>query len=249
MRMYVLSGPKVEIPWTSLTIVRHLGEMLKVPVNMYLIQGDDANVLVDTGVRSEAVDNPSGIGEAAKAAKVYMRREDYVVDQLSMLGLRPADVDYVVLTHMHWDHAGGLREFRESEVLVQYDEYRYALYPDSFYRWGYIKEDFEGVRVKTISGIHYLLEGKVIVFPTPGHTPGHQSVMVRLNSGNYVITGDALNLMENLDEGVFPWIQWNLPSMLKSVELFKALQRFEKATLLPSHDPFVELKRPPHFYS
>src|SRR5438876_398652 len=106
----------------------------------------------------------------------------------------------VVNTHLHFDHCGNNRLFPNSKFLVQIDEIRYAYYPDRFMRVSYLRDffDVEGdylpVRGK------YEIEDGVQILPTPGHTIGHQSLVVRWKNRNLVYAGDAAPLAENIEK-------------------------------------------------
>ena len=106
---------------------------------------------------------------------------DLLVHRLDALGLRPSDVDLVVLSHLHYDHAGGAELFAKSELVVQRDEYAAAHYPAPFFASFYYRKNFDlpGYRWRLLDGDTELAPG-LTVLRSDGHTPGHQSLLVGL---------------------------------------------------------------------
>jgi N-acyl homoserine lactone hydrolase len=146
------------------------------PVYAFLVRHPDGHVLVDTGVS----DHPA-------IERVYRPERRPLADTLAALDLRPADVVAVINTHLHFDHAGENRLFPETPIFVQAPEYeaargpRYTV-PDAV--------DFPGARFELVNGEAEVLPGITLV-PTPGHTPGHQSVLIESEEGRVLIAGQA----------------------------------------------------------
>lgn len=153
---------------------------------------------------------------------------------LKRLGVRPDEVDVVLSTHLHWDHAGGFTTrrgdgsyaitFPRAKHFIQQAELDFALHPDPRSRAGYNLEDFEPVEkaglVEIVDGECEILPG-VVLRPTGGHTPGHQLVLFRAGDLACVLAGDLLPTQAHLP------ITWNLASDL---DVLRVLE--EKARLL-----------------
>ena len=139
----------------------------------------------------------------------------------------------VVNTHLHFDHCGNNRMFENSKFLVQTDEIRYAYFPDRFMRVSYLREffDVEGdylpVRGK------YEIEDGVQVLPTPGHTIGHQSFVVKWKNRNVVYAGDAAPLAENIEKRNITGMIYDSALGVQSIDL---LRRIENPLYIYSHD-------------
>ncbi len=141
------------------------------------------------------------------------------------------------VTHLHWDHTGSLRFFTHCPIVIQKVEYRFAFHPDSFVAAQYMQNHLS-------SSLNYrLLEGDQIILPgisvvkTPGHTPGHQSVVVRLVSGaSYIIPGDTILLKENLTLKIPSSNTWNPQQALDSIYRLEHLSHLLDAEIIPSHD-------------
>lgn len=189
-------------------------------------------VLVDTGF-GEDVARRRGIG--------YRRRP---VDALAALGVRPDDVTDVILTHLHFDHAGGLRDFPRARIHVQRADV--AFYTGPAMRFplcaGAVEKDDlaalaeadEQGRVHLLDGDGPLLDG-VTVHNVGGHTPGSQIVEVTAPRGRVVLASDVAHLYDNLERRVpFPVLH-DLPSCCEAFETVDRLAA-EGAVVVPGHD-------------
>ncbi len=175
------------------------GVQTHIPVVGYLaVTGQGRRIVIDTGVHRSHVEDPDRTWRGTEAAgqlKAVMRIEDTVDYQLARLGLRGADITDVINTHLHFDHAGNNDAFPNATFHVQRAHFDAALdnpsFPNQYWR-------LPGLNYSLLRGETDLEDG-VSVFPTPGHAPGHQSVSVRLGSGQTVILcGDAIYEEDNL---------------------------------------------------
>ncbi|HUY61756.1 MAG TPA: N-acyl homoserine lactonase family protein [Candidatus Dormibacteraeota bacterium] len=148
------------------------------PVHGFVIRHPLGAILVDTGVGDPAA------REFVREWRPVARR---VADALAPLGLAPVDVRWVINTHLHWDHCGQNAVFAHAPFVVQRREYETAATRD-----GVIMEWFEvsGARFELVDGVAEVVAG-VRVVPTPGHTIGHQAVVVATDVGDLVLAGDA----------------------------------------------------------
>jgi N-acyl homoserine lactone hydrolase len=177
------------------------------PVWSALIRTPEGNILFDTGLHPVHVGNPYATfgkprpDREAVAMRVAMEADDAIVSRLAGIGLRPDDVAIVVNSHLHFDHAGNNGAFPRATFVVQADHLAFAKG----------KPDFPGVywdiaelRYLPVVGRTRVAKG-VEVVPTPGHAPGHQSLVVDLaETGRVVLTGDAAFMRENIDRGRIP---------------------------------------------
>jgi N-acyl homoserine lactone hydrolase len=209
-------------------------ERVQIPVACYLIKTGDTAILFDTGVSPRAV---PGLIRSDPLAR--FGEEDRLVQRLKGLGLAPGDVDVVVLSHLHYDHAGAVDLVDRAELVVQKDEYAYAHYPDAFFASFYYRKnfDFPDRRWRLIEGDAELAPG-ITVLRSEGHTPGHQSLLVELPAtGPVIITGDACYWQEHFDAERVPGVVWNPTLALHSIKRLKTLARVVGARVFPSHDP------------
>ncbi len=215
------------------TYLKNAGTQIEVPLLAFYIRANGHHILVDTGGHDPA---------QGQLHPPYNRdpAQDLVA-RLAALGVQPDDIDILILTHLHWDHASNLHLFPRARLLVQREELRYAVAPLAPHRWAY--ESIPPIplaadRYEIIQGDKEIVPG-VSVHLTPGHTPGFQGVAVRAAGAAYYIAGDTVPLMELWEAkekyGVPHW-----PGTIH-VDLeayFESLQRIEDLgdVVLPGHD-------------
>src|SRR4029453_18598935 len=136
--LYALQNGFMGFERSGLFYGERSAEPYQIPTTCYVVRTADAVVLFDTGVSPRAVPGLLRTDPLARFAD-----EDLLVHRLDRLGPEPADVDLVVLSHLHFDHAGGAFLFQDSELVAQKDEYGYAQYPAAFFAGFYYKKNFD----------------------------------------------------------------------------------------------------------
>lgn len=173
-----------------------LGQMVEIPATAWYITDGRRRVMVDTGMCATALASWHHHGS-------WQGPGEAVHEQLAAIGVDPRDIDCVVLTHLHWDHCHNLDRFPGARLVVSEQEYDFARDPIPPYYKSYehvtlgITAPFVGRRFELLRGEGEILPG-LRVFPTPGHSPGHQSVAVATSGGVHVIAGDAVFAYDNL---------------------------------------------------
>lgn len=231
------------------------GTIVTFPVLAFLIKHPRGNVLVDTGihlgVREDAVKQ---WGPAYAALNPTVGPDEDIVSQLAKLGMTTDDIDIVVNTHLHLDHAGCNSWFPKARFLVQKDELRFAFWPDKHLAGPYLRADFDHpLNYEMIEGDYDIFEdGTIKLFRTPGHSVGHQSVIVRLKKdGPIVIAGDSCNMMDNLNGLVPPGTTSSSIDGLNALLKLRHLRDDMGAFIIPEHDPdfwATEVKHSPEYY-
>lgn len=204
------------------------------PVPAYLVEVGEERILVDTGINPDAALDAARHYEGAESIGYFgLEQEVSVAEQVDFDSLTK-----VVLTHLHFDHAGGSALLPSSlPVYVQRREWEGGADPEAVARNFFLPRDYEGLagQVVLVDGDHDLLgDGSVELLFTPGHTPGHQSVRV----GDLVIGGDVTHFAAGLDDHRLPIFGDDLEVQLASAERLKAL-RDAGAEVRPGHDPDV----------
>jgi N-acyl homoserine lactone hydrolase len=191
----------------------YFGQTYLAPVRPLLVRTDEGNLLIDTG-----------IGELPEKLQKYypVHRDSSLQDSLAAEGLGPADISTIINTHLHFDHAGNNRLFPNAQIIVQRKELDFARNPPKFLRGGYIRDFFETPNIRTIDGPNDLQPG-IKVLPTPGHTAGHQSVIIEVGPIRYVYTGDVSPVRENWETGIPVGILLDPMAATESLERCKAL--------------------------
>jgi N-acyl homoserine lactone hydrolase len=226
------------------------GTPISLPVPAYLLRLDDGkNVLVDTGMSRLHIEDPAATWRGTEMVDVLvpvMAGEDNLQGRLRELDLRPADIDYVINTHLHFDHAGNNDLFENATFFVQREHYDVAKGNPSFPNQYW---NLPTLRYELLDGESELFPG-VEVLLTPGHAPAHQSVMVRLpESGNFVVCGDAVYTQANYDHDSWGG-QADPETARESALKLQKIAQEESATLLFGHDPeqAKQFHRSPHSY-
>src|SRR6266849_2915296 len=155
-----------------------------------------------------------------------------LVAQLEQLGVKPADVTHVAVSHTHGDHVGNIALFPASTVWIQGAEYDWAMAGPS-------KPAFASTQtIKKLAGDHDVFsDGSVTIVSTPGHTPGHQSLLVKLpKTGWLLLSGDAVHFQDNWTHKRVPSMNFNRDQTLASLQRIATLLEERKAQLWINHD-------------
>jgi N-acyl homoserine lactone hydrolase len=196
-----------------------------------LIRTPEGNVLFDTGLHPVHIARPEATFGPSPTMHVKMADEDAVVARLASIGVRPDDIAVVVNSHLHFDHAGNNGAFPRATFIVQTDHMAFAKGKPNFpgVYW-----DIAGLSYLPASGRTRVARG-VEVVPTPGHAPGHQSLVLDLpETGRVVLCGDAAFSRENLERGETPAPDQD--SARASLALIRSLANDDLDRCFVSHD-------------
>ncbi|MBO9499257.1 MAG: N-acyl homoserine lactonase family protein [Novosphingobium sp.] len=213
---------------------------ITIPVTAYLIDHPKGLALFDSGLGARyarPANTPiDGIVDLAEGETIDCR--------LRAIGVDPADVRWIVASHLHVDHAGGNAYFPNATVIVQKAEYCHA-FGEAEGDPVYDRADYDtGQPFLRIEGEHDLFgDGAVVVFPTPGHTPGHQSAKIRIEGAEVVLAGDCCSLRRSLEDLRLPEHCHDAGLFLSSLRRLAQMKRCG-ALVIPSHDPEVWAKVP-----
>lgn len=237
MEMYILPLGDCQCAYEVVAPGVADGQRIAIPVPGYLLRMDDGkNVLIDTGMSRVHIKDPDATWRGTSMVDLLvpdMEEEDNLGHRLSELDLRPADIDYVINTHLHFDHAGNNDMFPSATFFVQREHHDAAVgnerFPNQYWNLPHLRYELLDGEMELFPGIEVIL--------TPGHAPAHQSVMVRLaDSGNMVVCGDAVYLQANYDED--SWGGQADPEVARqSAMKLKDIAERENAVLLYGHDP------------
>ncbi|TMJ96531.1 MAG: N-acyl homoserine lactonase family protein [Actinobacteria bacterium] len=209
------------------------------PYFLYVITHPSGTLLFDSGAHPQlAVDPESRLGDAAADFAVQLGPDDHVERRLAAIGLRPDNVDLVVQSHLHFDHAGGLEWLKHAPVLVQREELAFALDPPVYQDAIYVRSDYDiGLNWQELAGDHDVFgDERVLVISTPGHTKGHQSLLVRLDGQTVFLLADAAYLLGKMRSRSLPGVLWSPDAMIASWERIEQIEHSEKAHLMTTHE-------------
>jgi N-acyl homoserine lactone hydrolase len=237
MKMHMLSGGRLRMRRSTYFPDAAESEMIELPVSCALLRHAQGNVLFDTGCHpSIAGDAEARWGGLAKILTPIMAREDNVLNGLRSIGFAPDDIDVVVCSHLHTDHCGCNAFFSRATVIVHAQEIELARTDDG--KRGYFSADWDlQMDMKVISGqIDVMGDGRIVLVPLPGHTPGLVGALVGLDrSGRFLLASDALSVRENLDRDVIPRNTRDAELCARSFDEIRRLER-SGYTVICGHD-------------
>jgi N-acyl homoserine lactone hydrolase len=226
----------------------------RVPIPAFLVDHPGAGpILVDTGLHASVATNPrDNLGRAA--ARMYdiaMRPEQAIPAQLEALGVDAHGVRAVVMTHLHYDHASGVAQFPQATFVVSRAEWEAASSGgtlqgyrsrqfDHAFDWRTI--DYEHADVDSFASfgrsVDLLGDGSIRLVFTPGHSVGHQSVILRLAGGELLLTADAAYRRRTIDSDELPLFVADEHLYRRSLaEIRRYVQQTPNAVVICGHDP------------
>jgi N-acyl homoserine lactone hydrolase len=237
-RIYLLDGGLAFAPDKSMySPGLFVGETVALSCNAYLIRRAGEWILWDTGI-SDAIFNEIGGKIIAHGIRAVVSRP--IEDQLAEIGVTPKEIVRVILSHGHFDHAGNCSLFPHAKWYLQQAEYD-AMFSANFADYGYIPDFYDTLRERELEQVRGDLDlfrdQSVRLLATPGHTPGHMSLLVRLpTAGSIILTADAAHFRFNLEHCLVPKINSNIADSLTSMERLNEVARAERAQLWFNHD-------------
>lgn len=205
--------------------------------NCYLIQHGQDWMLWDTGLADALAANPEGVGGPMG---MRMRRSRTLASQLAALGVAPEQIKHLAFSHTHADHVGNAHLFTQATLYMQRAEYDAAFGPEPA-RYGFnpaLYGKLRDARLLKLDGDKDVFgDGSVVILATPGHTPGHQSLLLRLpKAGSVILSGDLAHFHENFEQRRVPRFNFSREQTLSSMERVAQLMRSEGARLWINHD-------------
>ena len=248
----VRRGVRLEMPRALLS--RSKREWLPEPA--FLVEHPGAGpVLIDTGMHASVEVDPRGnLGRIASRLFNFRGIGEGVPGQLRALGIEPGEVHVVVMTHLHTDHASGVSEFPNATFVVDGREWASAAesrpslrgyHPPQFdHAFDWRTVDYDSELVESLSpfgrSIDLFGDGSVRLLSTPGHSAGHQSVLLRLRGRDALVCGDAAYTRRTIDEELLPLILVDEHLFRRSLhEMQHFVKREPEAVVIPGHDPDV----------
>jgi N-acyl homoserine lactone hydrolase len=243
-RMYVLDCGRLlardQSRWTPGV---NAGKPRELSNNCYLFKHERGTLLWETGLPDSVADQSGGV-TSPNGALVWFR-DKTLVGQLESVGVKPADITYIAMSHSHADHTGNVRAFAKSKILMQKLEHEFAMNMTP-------KPLNVDQNIEILSGDHDVFgDGSVTIISTPGHTPGHQSLLVNLpKTGSLILTGDLVHFQYMWDNKIVPSFNFNKQQTLSSIERVIKLIAEHKAQLWIGHDKDItaRIELAPKFY-
>lgn len=250
MRLYVLDCGRID--FTDMRVFSdtgaHDGEQGVMPVSCFLIHHGKDWMLWDAGLGDEIARDRAGEVKAG----LHFRVPVTLASQLRALGVAPDDIKYVGLSHLHADHSGNARLFPHATFLVSSAELAWAGQqppPD-----GVLADRVAAVKAAKVQSTRGDLDvfgdKSVQIIRTPGHTPGHQSLMVTLqHSGTFILSGDVAHFQLNYEKSLVPVGNTSRAETLAAIDRVKGLAaRFHaKVVIQHASNIFEQLPKAPAY--
>lgn len=216
----------------------------------YVISHPKGNLMWDAGLPEGLIAMDEPFTDPSGAFTVS--RKDSVVNQLERIGMSPSDIQYIALSHTHFDHSGHANVFKDATWLVQQSEYDFITSEESQKNnadnYNAIKEL---TKTQTLKGDHDVFgDGTVVIKSMPGHTPGHQVLYVDLaETGPVLLSGDLYHLYQNREHKRVPIFNYDVEQTLHSMTDFEALAKENNAKVYLQHskEDFNKMPKAPEY--
>jgi N-acyl homoserine lactone hydrolase len=194
----------------------------------YLIQHNGQQLLWDTGFSAELKGGSQDMGQ------LVVSLERTLAEQLAQLGIKPADIDIVGISHLHQDHTGQAAEFPQARLIIgKRDFEQTAGKDDPFEAW---RQDGANLTAAT-TDVDIFGDGSVVALHLPGHTPDHLALLVKLPSGPVLLTGDLYHSREAREKRGVPPFNTSREQTLRSMDRFERMARELRAKVVIQHEP------------
>lgn len=233
-KLSLLPAGRCLLDRSSLDTRRPVGELANIPIWSYLIETTDGPILVDTGMPASCITDPADLfrGTDEEDQIIPQMTADHLIPNvLARAGYQSSDLLCVISTHWHFDHAGGNQSFPTTPIIVQQAEYDAGMTGGQYF--DFCKDPT--LRYRCVNGDVDLVPGVTLLF-TPGHTRGHQSVLVRtVQSGAILLTIDASYWRGNYEDGV-PFAAEDPVEAARSIARLQEIAAAERAKVFFGHD-------------
>jgi N-acyl homoserine lactone hydrolase len=238
MKMHLLSGGRLRMRRSIFQPDADKSETIELSVPCALLRHAQGNVLFDTGCHPTVAEQPEARwGGLARLMTPIMPPGENVVNALLGIGLSCDDIDLVVCSHLHPDHCGCNTFFKRATFIIHRQEIEAARAPGAQAQ-GYLAAEWERAGpTDIIDGQRDVFsDGRIVLLPLPGHTPGTTGALIRLDrSGTFFLASDTVSFRSTLDTGVVPKNTWNADALLKSLAEIRRIEA-GGAQILCGHD-------------
>ncbi len=222
-------------PWLPGTAAGTPGEF---SIHCYLIRHAAGLMLWDAGLADSIAESPNGVTRGQGAIRSIVRKT--LSSQLAEIGVKPEEVTHIAFSHMHADHVGNANTFTRARLYIQEAEYEAAFGPNAS-KFGFDPLNYDKLRsdvVLKLNGDYDVFgDGSVTIVSTPGHTPGHQSLLVRLpKRGAVVLSGDVAHSADNWVNRRVPVYNFSQEQSRQSMDKITEVVKVNKAQLWINHD-------------
>lgn len=251
-RLYVFDCGTIDVSDISLFSPGvDVGKKKKLTDSCYLVVHPKGTLIWDTGFSDDLATMPEG-KKVSDKFHVYLKKP--LAAQLKEAGYAPENVNFMGLSHMHFDHIGNVGLFPKATLLMQKEEYESAFGPDAA-KLGNDQKNYPTLAAnpnQQLSGDHDVFgDGSVVIKRALGHTPGHQALFVKLKkTGNVVLSGDMAHFTKNWEHRRVPSFNFDKEKSVTTMNEMAAFMKANKAKLWIQHDleQNAHIRHAPKFY-
>ncbi len=232
-RVTAVNVGNMKVDASEMSYGRDFGRKVNIPVWCAAIEGDGKRIIVDTGIS-----DPQWV--ARLMCPSWQAQDETIDGALGVLGWSRNSVDIVINSHLHHDHCANNSAFPQAEFFVSLAEWEYAQSPISLqqvlYNQSWLAPPLGLFDYTLVQDDFFDVLPGLRLVRTPGHTPGHQSLLVNTDEGVLCVSGDAVNSRASMADGVPCGLLWSTEDGIESVRRIRALAD----RVLMSHDPQIE---------
>lgn len=238
LRMWTLEPMTFQIP---AQIALYGDAAPRVPTPVYLIEHPDGLVVFDAGLNPEFAGDPvAGYGAMAERLNMDFQQQHTIEAQLGDLGFALGDVTHVVASHLHFDHAGALRQFPHAVTFLGEGEMEYARDPERFCSSWFLGDDFDdrhGIQWRVLPTDHDIFgDGTLRILHLPGHTPGSLGLLAHAET-SWILTGDAIHTRGGYESELHYHGDHDTVTARKTLRKIRHIQETTGAEVWICHDP------------
>ncbi|MFT5759558.1 MAG: N-acyl homoserine lactone hydrolase [Alteromonadaceae bacterium] len=253
IKLYVLDCGEITVKDISLFSPNvNVGVSKRLANTCYLIKHPKGNLLWETGLNDNLSTSKNGISIAD--GMFHLKVNSSLVSQLQAINIACSDIDYLALSHFHFDHTGNMNLFLKSKILIQQEELT-AAFSDKATKMHFDPNTYNRISKEQFIALNgrydVFNDESVVIFPAPGHTPGHQVLQINLkHTGSLILSGDLYHFKENRVNQRVPLVNFDENSSLKSMVSIEKQLTETQAKLWIQHDmeTFNSLRHSPVFY-
>lgn len=251
IKLYTLDGGTIMVNNLQLFSqdTTYQGQTKEFADPFYVIVHPKGTLMWDAGLPEMLVGQPPFTDDAGAFT---VSRQDSVVNQLKKIGMTPEDIDFLALSHTHFDHSGHANVIKNATWLVQGPEYGFITSDDVKSSGEGIYEAIQGLdKVKKLEGDFDVFgDGTVVIKSMPGHTPGHQVLYLDMpENGPTLLSGDLYHLYENREHRRVPSFNYDVEETLASMEAFETFAKEKGAKVYVQHqkEDFNKMPKAPEY--
>ena len=251
IKLYTLDGGTIMVNNLQLFSqdTTYQGQTKEFADPFYVVVHPEGTLMWDAGLPQMLVGQPD---YTDPSGAFTVSRKDSVINQLKKIGLTPDDIDFIALSHTHFDHSGHANAVKNATWLVQGPEYDFVTSEE-------VKNNGQGVyeaiqqldKIKKLEGDYDVFgDGSVIIKSMPGHTPGHQALYLDLpENGPTLLSGDLYHLYENREHRRVPSFNYDVEETLASMEDFETFAKEMGAKVYVQHqkEDFNKMPKAPEY--